>query len=421
MERDISEVFDNNLSVFRRSEKSVVTIGRDPSNDIAVYGFGVSARHAELRFIDEGMSIHDCKSHSGVKVNGEEIQGESEITSGCRIDIGIVSLKVTFDSKECRVERTEFPSVQEHRQSASDKSFTIGRSKDNDIVLDHPLVSRYHCEIKRQKDKPLLKDLGSTNGTFVNGKPCKRCEIHENDMLHIGHFRFSIKNGRPVESDIDRNIHIQASDLTVQYGETRILDRVSLSVRPGEFSVVLGPSGSGKTTLARAIAGIIPRSGGGVYYNGLSMRRFRKVFHSHIGFVSQNILLRDNLKVSETLEEQAVLKLPTDSTPLERKAKIQNVLEELDIKDLYDKRISSLSGGQARRVHLAIELLSSPDVIFLDEPLAGLDSGLIDKFMKLFRELSRKGKTVVITTHTLERLEDADKVIFVNYGRVVYN
>jgi energy-coupling factor transporter ATP-binding protein EcfA2 len=144
-------------------------------------------------------------------------------------------------------------------------------------------------------------------------------------------------------------------------------------------------------------------------------------FSSSIGYVSQHNVLRPELTVEETFREQSILRLPRDSLTAERESRIEEVLDFLGITPLRTQRVSRLSGGEMRRVQLGIELLSSPTVIFLDEPLAGLDPGLVHRFMLLFRSLADKGHTILLTTHTLEQIDLCDRLLFLHEGRVVYD
>lgn len=195
---------------------------------------------------------------------------------------------------------------------------------------------------------------------------------------------------------------------------------MSLSVEPGQFVAILGPSGAGKSTLAYALTGQVAPDSGEVFLNAMPLKQFSSAFRTTIGYVSQHDFLPRELTVAEIFDEQSRLRLPADSSAHERRRRIDEVIELLELGAVRTKQVRNLSGGEAKRVHLGIELLASPALILLDEPLAGLDFGLIRSFMGLFRAISDRGHTVLLTTHTLEQIERCDKVLFVNRGCLVY-
>jgi ABC-type multidrug transport system ATPase subunit len=283
-------------------------------------------------------------------------------------------------------------------------------------------VSRFHAAVRRTSDKGLvIEDTGSTNATFVNGTPVRRKGLDEGDIIQIGPYRLFVSDGALQQAQDFNRIKIEAFDLSVRRGNHALINGISLSIEPGEFVAILGPSGAGKSTLAHALTGQTPLAAGSVFYNGLPMRRFCSAFNSAIGFVSQQNLLRPELTVLETFTEQSMLRLPADSIAAEHRERIREVMELINLTEISRRRVGNLSGGEAKRVHFGIELLSSPTIIFLDEPLAGLDPGLTFKFMELFRAICDKGHTILLTTHTLEQIDLCNRIFFVSSGSLVFS
>ena len=343
---------------------------------------------------------------------------------GAVITAGVAKFRVQIDKQNVALapfkEAEAAPEKALYDRASSE--VIIGRDPSSAICLPHPLVSRFHATFKaRAGTRCLVEDHGSTNGTFVNGKAVRTAQLDDGDVVQIGPYRFFVDDGSLKQTQDFNRIRIEAFNLDVTRGKASLISDVSLSIEPGEFVAILGPSGAGKSTLANALTGQIPLSGGVVYYNGLPMRRFCSAFNSTIGFVSQHNLLRHELTVLETFTEQSILRLPRDSLPAEHRERIREVMDLLDLPALKNRRIGDLSGGEAKRVHFGIELLSSPTVIFLDEPLAGLDPGLTHKFMELFRAICDKGHTILLTTHTLEQIELCNRLLFVNQGRLVFS
>jgi ABC-type multidrug transport system ATPase subunit len=405
--------------VFPRIPRTV-TIGRDPTCDIPIKGIGASRMHAVVHVGKDSISIEDCKSAFGTRVNGEPID-KAELADGAVVTAGVARFKIQLDSQNISFvdfRDPELPADTALKQIESPE-VTIGRDSSNAISLPHPLVSRFHAIFRAAPSG--VEDLGSTNGTFVNGRPVHSRRLDEGDVLQIGPYRFFLAGGSLKQAQDFNRIRIEAFNVSVTRAKAALISDVSLSIEPGEFVAILGPSGAGKSTLAYALTGQIPLSGGIVYYNGLPMRTFGSAFNSTIGFVTQQNLLRDELTVLETFTEQSMLRLPRDSRHIEHKERISEVMSMLDLTLLANRRIGDLSGGEAKRVHFGIELLSSPTVIFLDEPLAGLDPGLTHKFMELFRAICNKGHTILLTTHTLEQIELCDRLLFVSKGRLMFS
>ncbi len=411
---------ENQSFAFQLDSRSI-SIGRDPACDIELQAVGVSRRHAELTLLPEGPRIRDLGSSFGIRVNRKPIT-EAVLEHENDITIGVVTFTVHIGSDKLYLTRKMDFTVSEDVPELQDtEKITIGRDSGNTIHLTHPLVSRFHCTITKAEDGSYsIVDHGSTNGTFVNGSTVHHAKCGESDVIQIGPFRFMFADEKFIQADDSQQIKLEAHGITVKRDGKTLLDRVTLSIQPGEFVAILGPSGAGKTTLAKALTAQIPVDSGTVYYNGFPLSKFAAAFSSVVGYVSQYNLLRPELTVWETFSEQALLRLPKDSLEAERIERIREVMAMLDITQLNKRRISNLSGGEAKRVHLGIELLASPTIIFLDEPLSGLDPGLIHKFMELFKQLCKKGYTLLLTTHTLEQIELCDRLFFLNNGKLIY-
>jgi ABC transport system ATP-binding/permease protein len=403
-------------------EERILTIGRDASCDIRLKGIGVSRFHARLHLSSDAAAIEDMENSSGILLDGKLVHKEP-IVSGAIVTIGVNKLSMTIVSSSLIISQINEPEyAPEVPDSGTSDVITIGRDSGNNLQLSHPLVSRFHAIARKTASGGFtIEDLGSTNGTFVNGKPVRHAEIFEGDIVHVGPYRFYFDAGKIHQAQDYNRISLEAFHITVAKKNRMLLNDVSLSIAPGEFVVVLGPSGSGKTTLAHTLLGQTQLSDGAIFYNGLPTKSFFGAFHSLIGFVTQENLLRPELTVRETFYEQSLLRLPRDSVPAEHQERIRAVTDLLDLSPIADRRIANLSGGEAKRVHFGIELLSSPTIIFFDEPFAGLDPGLIQKFMTLFRSFCDKGHTLLLTTHTLEQIDACDRVLFMDNGRLLFS
>ncbi len=402
-------------------DSHTIVIGRDPACDIELHAVGVSRHHAEIALVPDKPVIRDLGSTFGIRINGRPVN-ESVLTHESEITLGVVRFIVHITADKLFLTRKiDLTDPENVPQLLDVEEITIGRDSSNSVQLTHPLVSRFHCTIKKIGDGQYeITDHGSTNGTFVNGTGIRYTKCGEGDVIQIGPYRFMLADKKFIQADDSQRIKLEAHGITVRRNGKVLLNRITLTIEPGEFVAILGPSGAGKSTLAKALTGQLSVDNGVVYYNGFPLSKYAAAFSSSVGYVSQHNLLRPELTVWETLSEQALLRLPKDSLEAERIERIREVMTMLDITSLSKRRISNLSGGEAKRVHLGIELLASPTIIFLDEPLAGLDPGLIHKFMELFKELCHKGYTLLLTTHTLEQIELCDRLLFLNNGRLVY-
>jgi ABC transport system ATP-binding/permease protein len=190
----------------------------------------------------------------------------------------------------------------------------------------------------------------------------------------------------------------------------------AFSVEPNELVALVGGSGSGKSTLLTALAGFQPADEGTVLYNDADLYGQFDALRSSIGYVPQQDIVHRPLTVARVLHYVAQLRLPADMAPGERQARIARVLDVVSLTAQATTRVERLSGGQLKRVSIAVELLAQPRVLFLDEPTSGLDPGLDRKLMTTFRDLADNGQTVLVVTHATGNIDVCDKVAFMAPG-----
>ncbi len=294
----------------------------------------------------------------------------------------------------------------------------IGRAPDNDIVLADLTVSAHHAVLERASDGSfVLTDQGSANGTFVNGMRIHRVRVDEGAVITLGRHLLRFTGGR-LEGYVDEGqAFLEALGLTVATEDGKvILSDVSFSLGPSSLLAIVGPSGAGKSTLTNALNGFRPATSGAVLYGGRDLYRSYDDLRQRIGFVPQDDILHPLLIVRRALEYAAQLRFPPDVTKRERSARIQEVLEELDLDDRAATQIAKLSGGQRKRVSVALELLTKPSLLFLDEPTSGLDPGNERQVMALLQELAKGGRIVIVVTHSTQSLHLCDRVLFMAPG-----
>jgi len=298
---------------------------------------------------------------------------------------------------------------------AGTRALSIGRADDNDLVLDHPTVSRRHAVITPQPTGATIEDCGSASGLRVNGELVQRATLTAGDEIAVGPFRIVFDGEDLVPRVAPDGLAIIAVGVHVDVPGGRILQPTDVQLRPGELVAVVGESGAGKSTLLKALAGVSLPTGGRVLAGGEDVLERL----TEIGYVPQFDTVHGRLTAREALDYAARLRLPPDLSEPERHARIDAVLDQLDLLDRANVLVDQLSGGQRKRVAVGIELLHQPGALFLDEPTTGLDPGLERRMMELFRSLADSGQTVALVTHATSSLSLCDRVLVMGRGGVL--
>jgi ABC-type multidrug transport system ATPase subunit len=298
----------------------------------------------------------------------------------------------------------------------------IGRAMDNDVTISDLTVSRHHAELAREAAGWVLRDLGSSGGVFVDGHRIDEARITGQEVIGIGGRSFRLRDGVLVDWTPPARAALEAIGLTVRTPRGAVLlDDVGFAVPEPCLLAIVGPSGAGKSTLLRVLTGQQQVWRGQVHYEGRDLLRAYDDLGQRIGFVPQEDILHPQLSVRRALRYGAELRFGADVSAAERNARVDEVIAELGLVPRAGQRIGRLSGGQRKRVSIALELLTRPSLLFLDEPTSGLDPGLERQVMELMRELADGGRTVVVVTHSVQSLDLCDRVLFLaRGGRTAY-
>jgi ABC-type multidrug transport system ATPase subunit len=302
--------------------------------------------------------------------------------------------------------------LRDHREYPLARDALVGRDPSAHVVLSHPAVSRRHALVIVTPGTVFLSDLGSANGTFVNGRRVKRrVRLRPGDRLAVGPYQFTFTGHSLAPASRHNNLELVARRLSRTVpdplaGKPRtLLDAVSLVIRPGEFVCLLGPSGSGKSTLLSALSARVPADSGRVFLNGTDLYAEFESLKRDLVVVPQKDHHFDTLTAGQVLSFAARLRLPPDTDAGEVKAEVGRLLNAVGLQDHRHTAVSRLSGGQLKRLSLAHELIGDPSLVFLDEVTSGLDEQTDREMMALFRQLADRGKTVVCVTHSLANVE----------------
>ncbi|MEV7898690.1 FHA domain-containing protein [Streptomyces cyaneofuscatus] len=417
-------------------------VGRDPESDIVIDDARVSWHHAVLHPEAGHWLLQDEDSTNGTYTGGHRIH-ESDVGAGSVIHFGNPSdgPRAVLQGREppARPAAADRPSAVSmpaatgtFRQPTTvrplpARTVRIGRDAGSDLVIDDLVVSRHHAELRALPDgRHEIVDLGSHNGTFLNGQPVARAVVGAGDIVGIGHSAFSLV-GDVLQEFVDTGeVSLDVQDLEVTAGKAgkggkTLLDGVSFPVGEKCLLGVVGPSGAGKSTLLNALTGLRPADTGTVLYDGRDLYRDFAELRQRIGLVPQDDILHSQLTVRKALGYAAELRFPQDTAKEERQARVLEVIHELGLEQRANQPIHSLSGGQRKRVSVALELLTKPSLLFLDEPTSGLDPGMDRSVMHMLRGLADDGRTVVVVTHSVLSLEVCDRLlVLAPGGRIAY-
>lgn len=200
---------------------------------------------------------------------------------------------------------------------------------------------------------------------------------------------------------------VDAIDVGRRVDGRQLIHDMSLSVEPGELVAIAGGSGAGKTTLLEILAGLQLPSTGEVRHDGDVPRA-----GATVGYVPQDDIIHLEMPLRRTLRYAALLRLPAGTSAFEAERIVEETMSDLDLADRADVPVRALSGGQRKRASIAVELLTRPRLFFLDEPTSGLDPSTAADVMRLLRRLTRRGVTVVLTTHEPAGIDQCDRVVF---------
>jgi ABC-type multidrug transport system ATPase subunit/ABC-type multidrug transport system permease subunit len=401
-----------------------ITIGRDPESDVQIDLPIVSWNHARIT-VEKGQYIlEDCNSRNGTSI-GELSNRIQRAVLDPSSDVFLGSYKIPATQLLSHEKKVEIGEAAFHKVKFSGNTMEIGRDPQCDVPLAFPMVSWRHARFTRAPEGILVEDLDSRNGTYVDGiRVSGKVLVKPGQEIGLGSFRFQLlAGGELAQREYYGNVTIEASDIVVLAPNgKRLLDPISLTVFPSELVALMGPAGAGKTTLLKALNGYTRPVEGQVLFNGYSLYDYYDRFRQQMGYVPQDDIVHPQLTVRQALYFSA--RLRTDLNDSEIDARTEKVLHDLGIPDKIDTVIGSperktLSGGQRKRVNIALELITDTPLLFLDEPTSGLSSYDAESVVDLLKDLSKTGKTIITTIHqpSLKVYKQFDDLLMVSRDR----
>jgi len=325
---------------------------------------------------------------------------------------------------------------------------TIGRTPDNDIVINHVQVSSRHALLHNVGGQLYIEDRGSANGTYVHGhriSPGQKIPVASGEKIYIGPMPLQIEvsasgaaevfqeqdasdkwQGKPLYEIEAWSLKLQVPDRDDPREMKILLDEVSFKALPGDMIALMGPSGAGKTTLLLTLNGYLPPTSGVVRINGEDLYNIYDTLRGSIGYVPQDDLVHPELTVFEAVRYSAKFRLPPDYSEAEIDARVEQTIKDLGLEGVKNLQIGRpekkiLSGGQRKRVNIALELVTDPVILFLDEPTSGLAADDTTALITLLHDLTRAtGKTIIMTIHqpAKDEFEKFTHCLVLGYGGV---
>lgn len=330
--------YDYDLKAFGKDR---ILFGRDSDRcDIVIPMSTISGVHGKIKFANGKTYVGDVGSTNGTYLYRGEIYEWMKPRKYYQKESGDWILRIDAKSHVSNQSAVIIltDSLQKSAwqcQTLSEGLTLIGRGSDNTIVMDSPGISRKHAAIMNQNGVYTIIDYGSMNGVYVNGKRVNRDErIAEKDMIQIANFLFFVVDGKLLYQGAMSGVSLRLENISKEVGRgtgrKKILNQVYGDIGSNEFVAIIGGSGAGKTTVMNAMSGFDRDIEGNVFCNGIDLRRNFNSLKNMIGFVPQQDIIYENLKLKKMLLYTAKMKMSSDTTRAEMELRIYKVLEMVE-------------------------------------------------------------------------------------------
>lgn len=392
-----------------------LTLGRGSKVDIKLKSPIVSRVHGQFTWNDSDGCYYymDCNSMNGTFFNGELMEKMNERGSrAVKLDDGNI-LRITRRNLDnphpdavMMIYSTSF-SVNDKwfrcKISGNVLRFKIGRADDSLIKIDDIRVSKNHAFVEFTDGEWYITDTDSKNGVFINGEQItEKTMINARDVIRIvdttliffgDEFVYNITK----ENGASLSINIIEKNVGTLKRKTLLKD-IKLDVQSGDMMLVLGGAGAGKTTFMKAVLGE-SKAKGKILLDGQDFYKFYKVLKYKIGIVPQFPSIRDSEKVSDIVTDASKMNLNPDLSDEEKEKIIAKVRDTYSLNEIWDSYYERISGGQKKRVSIAIATFNNPSLFFLDEPDSGLDYANRKNVMEALKTTANQNKMVMVITH----------------------
>ena len=418
----------DNGQLLRLDLTAPVTVGRPSAGQsptLALRHDYVSREQGEFGRDSYGWYYTDTGSRNGTYYNGAKLQPQARqnLTGGDVLQILNGEPQTAADFVTI-VYLTDYPEQFEVKCIPLDLStaeINVGRVGKG-IVMNAPTVSAHHASFFTAREGWAVTDHGSKNGVFLNGCRIDRpYYLRMGDSVRIANLQFFfLGNALLYQSPLGQqtqpehpalDIHIVERSVWQRAKKLMLLQNIDLTIAAGEMVLILGGSGAGKTTFMNAVMGY-EKAEGRILHGDTDVYENFESMKYKIGFVPQQDLLRGSDTVYDTLENAAEMKLPNSMKRAQKLERIEQVLQTLGLQRERNSLVSKLSGGQRKRLSIAVEYIADPSLFFLDEPDSGLDGIMARTLMENLRTIADEGKIVMVISHGPDRAAELfDKVV----------
>ena len=396
-------------------------IGRSSNFDPLINDITISKKHFKLFALNESLLIESL-TESATVLNENKIKKNIPeiINPGDKIVVGengtSVLLRIKFDITYKKPGYNNTESIPIHIPEENG-IYSIGGVY-SDIVLRECLdLEKFYLIVK---DGSFFVVSSPTFDLFINHERILEAKLAHTDIVEFNKYKweFDLVNKKLTPSKDSKTYAISVRDLRFTIEGTTILKGVSLDIASGSLTAIMGASGGGKSTTIKILSGIYCATNGSFELNGKICEplSYQSAIKDKVSFVPQDDTLRDELDIVSTLRFQASLLLKKLKNN-EQEAIILKVADDLELMPHLKKKIGILSGGQRKRVNVALELITDPSIIFLDEPTTGLDTATENALLACLKKIAMKGKTVVVVSHSVNALPFFDHLVVINAGK----
>lgn len=407
------------------SMSGTMTIGRvnnDIKNDISLSSGIVSRNHGEFIYEDtEGVYYYrDNDSLNGTFYNGKKLEKINErgskavkLSDGDILRIDCDNLTNPRSDAVVLLFSTKFAMGEKwHRYSLiGQNTVNIGRNVAQGIALTDFMVSRNHATLTKINDNWYIADNGSVNGLAVNKNMIQgQCPLNIFDIINIANTTLIFLGDEIIYNEVHLNVEKQdysnrsivmgVNINEVRFGQKRLLDNVRMNIESGDFVLILGGSGAGKTTFINAVMGSIrDNTKGQVLFENMDLYKNFGMLKHKIGFVPQFSTTRVNDTVYNTIMDSAYLKLAGEYSRKEIKMRVDQIIQKMMLTSLKNNMVKTLSGGQLKRLEVALQAIGDQEVFILDEPDSGMDYATRVDLMGNLKSCTETGNVVMVITH----------------------
>ena len=364
------------------------TIGRKESCDLRFGDLFVSREHAVIEKRASGWFLKSLTQNSVTKVNDADVT-ETPLKDGDIIVIGVRLLRAALNGNELSL------LILDQKEDVNSISLSDGWT-----AFDVPGAGT--AKAKVTGDKAEIQSV-------------KKVMLENGDTVRIEQGEITFKDGRLMVAKANCGFDVCVRNLDVYAGKKKLLHDINFELPAGEILAIIGQSGQGKSTLLHLLEGMLSKGKESeVRIGGVDYRQ--KDIREHIAFMAQDPALRRDLTVEETILHGARITMDKREFAATARERFESFTELFGLSDRKNHRVQTLSGGELRRTALAAELMSNPGLIVLDEPLSGLDPYNTKILCSHLKQLAFIGHTIILTTHSYEALDIANKVLVLHKG-----